>query len=472
MNGFVVWFTGLSGAGKSTLATLLAGALAARGVHVEVLDGDEVRTYLSKGLGFSREDRDTNVRRVGFVAKLLARAGACAITAAISPYRAIRDEQRAAIGRFVEVYCKAPIEALADRDPKGLYKKALAGEIENFTGVSDPYEPPLEPEVVLDTAGHTAAESLAELLARLEELGYLEPKRGPKLTAAWGGKLALARSPSDARGHVVARIEIDDDGHRLAAAVAFGLLSPMRGPSSEKDATKLAKEGRLESGVRWPLAFSLPVSGARGRASRGDLVELVASAGAPDGGLLLEVEEAYEREGRTFIAGEILVEPPRPVLSIRRDLASEGFATAAGMLVRAPLDDGARLLANVGLEARDRIVFFVASPVATASVESFVRERGLASRARVVPIPSLPVLDPDRDPLLSVIVLRNLGAGAALIDAPHGPDAAAPRDVLGEMHDVEIGIDILAAGPTRVVDGGGSVTARMAPVLFETGRRP
>src|SRR6476659_1033870 len=124
--GFVVWFTGLSGAGKSTLAAMLAGEISRRGVHVETLDGDEVRTHLSKGLGFSKEDRDTNVRRIGFVAKLIARSGACAMTAAISPYKAIRDDQRAAIGAFCEVYCECPVPALAARDPKGLYQKALA----------------------------------------------------------------------------------------------------------------------------------------------------------------------------------------------------------------------------------------------------------------------------------------------------------------------------------------------------------
>jgi adenylyl-sulfate kinase len=171
--GFVVWFTGLSGAGKSTLSALLAEELRRRGVHVEVLDGDEVRTHLSKGLGFSKEDRDVNIRRIGFVAKLLARAGACAITAAISPYREIRDEQRAQIGRFVEVFCAAPIDALAARDPKGLYKKALAGEIPHFTGVDDPYEPPLSPEVTLHTDRETKEESLAKILAKLESLGYV-----------------------------------------------------------------------------------------------------------------------------------------------------------------------------------------------------------------------------------------------------------------------------------------------------------
>lgn len=173
MPGFVLWFTGLSGAGKSTMSALVAEELRRRGVHVEVLDGDEVRTHLSKGLGFSKEDRDINVRRIGFVAKLLARAGACAITAAISPYREIRDEQRARIDRFVEVYCACPIDALAARDPKGLYKRALAGEIPHFTGIDDPYEPPLSPEVTLFTDRETREESLAKVLSKLESLGYV-----------------------------------------------------------------------------------------------------------------------------------------------------------------------------------------------------------------------------------------------------------------------------------------------------------
>ena len=150
-DGFAVWFTGLSGSGKSTLTSLLAARIRAHGVHVEVLDGDEVRTHLSKGLGFSREDRDTNIRRIGFVAKLLVRAGACVMTASISPYRETRDEQRRKIGRFVEVYLKCSIPVLTERDPKGLYKKALAGEIVNFTGIDDPYEEPEHPEV---TIGH------------------------------------------------------------------------------------------------------------------------------------------------------------------------------------------------------------------------------------------------------------------------------------------------------------------------------
>ena len=177
--GFVVWFTGLSGSGKSTLASLLASELPRRGVHVESLDGDVVRTHLSKGLGFSREDCDTNIRRIGFVAKLLARSGACAITAAISPYREVRDEQRRAIGRFFEVYCECPIEVLQQRDVKGLYARALAGEIKGFTGVDDPYEPPAAPELVVHTDREAPRESLDRIIAKLEELGFSSPRAGP-----------------------------------------------------------------------------------------------------------------------------------------------------------------------------------------------------------------------------------------------------------------------------------------------------
>src|SRR5271154_6225285 len=148
--GFTLWFTGLSGAGKSTLANLVADELRNRGHRVEVLDGDEVRTNLSKGLGFSKEDRDTNIRRIGYVCKLLARNGVIAISAAISPYRNVRDEVRKTHDRFFEVFVECPLDTLVERDVKGLYKKALTGEIKSFTGVSDPYEEPLRPELVLD----------------------------------------------------------------------------------------------------------------------------------------------------------------------------------------------------------------------------------------------------------------------------------------------------------------------------------
>jgi adenylyl-sulfate kinase len=173
--GFTVWFTGLSGAGKSTIAEMLYHEFQARGMKTEILDGDEVRKNLSKGLGFSKEDRDTNILRIGFVAGLLTRNGVATICCPISPYKAARDQVRSEIGSFVEVYVHATVDEIAEhRDPKGLYKKALAGEITNFTGVDDPYEPPENAELVLDTMVESPEESLARTLERLAELGYIE----------------------------------------------------------------------------------------------------------------------------------------------------------------------------------------------------------------------------------------------------------------------------------------------------------
>ena len=174
--GFTLWFTGLSGAGKSTLAGHVAAELRRRGLQVEILDGDEVRTNLSKGLGFSKEDRDTNIKRIGYVCKLLTRNGVVTISAAISPYRDIRDYNRQQIGRFIEVYVKCSIEELTRRDVKGLYKKALAGEVKNFTGVSDPYEPPLDPEITVDSERQSEAESIRTILDYLEGHGWISAR--------------------------------------------------------------------------------------------------------------------------------------------------------------------------------------------------------------------------------------------------------------------------------------------------------
>jgi adenylyl-sulfate kinase len=171
--GFTLWFTGMSGAGKSTVSAILENRLRSLGAKVEVLDGDVVRTHLSKGLGFSKEDRDTNIRRIGFVCDLLSRNGVIAIAAAISPYRETRDWVRAQVEHFVEVYAHCPLETLMDRDVKGLYKKALAGEIKEFTGISDPYEPPLNPEVRINTHVETPEESAGRIWAKLEELGLI-----------------------------------------------------------------------------------------------------------------------------------------------------------------------------------------------------------------------------------------------------------------------------------------------------------
>ena len=167
--GCTLWFTGMSGSGKSTLSGLLAARLRAMGARVELIDGDVVRTQLSRGLGFSKEDREENIRRIGFVCELLSRNGVIAIAAAISPYRAGRDEWRSRIPNFIEIYMHCPLEVLVERDVKGLYKKALAGEIPNFTGISDPYESPLAPEITIDSSKQSPEESVAAILRVLED---------------------------------------------------------------------------------------------------------------------------------------------------------------------------------------------------------------------------------------------------------------------------------------------------------------
>jgi len=182
MKGFTLWFTGLPCSGKSALAKGAEEVLLERGMKVEVLDGDVVRTNLSKGLGFSKEDRDTNIRRIGFVCHLLTRNDVVAIGAAISPYRQIRDENRTLIGRFVEVYCKCPIEVLKKRDVKGMYLKAERGEIKNFTGVSDPYEEPLKPEVIVETDKETVEQSVDKIIRTLELMGYIPPEEREEYT--------------------------------------------------------------------------------------------------------------------------------------------------------------------------------------------------------------------------------------------------------------------------------------------------
>jgi len=172
--GSVIWFTGLSGSGKTTIAQVVEEKLLDAGVPVEILDGDVVRENLSKGLGFSEEDRNTNIRRIAFVAHLLQRNGVFVITAAISPYKAIRDEARAMIKDFVEVYADAPLEVCEERDVKGLYAKARAGEIKGFTGIDDPYEAPDNAEVVAKTGEQSVEESAQQVIDKLVELKYLE----------------------------------------------------------------------------------------------------------------------------------------------------------------------------------------------------------------------------------------------------------------------------------------------------------
>jgi len=319
LSGFVVWFTGLSGAGKSTLGAMLAAELRTRGVHVEVLDGDEVRAHLSKGLGFSREDRDTNVRRIGYVAKLVARSGACAITGAISPFRAIRDEQRAAIPRFVEIFCSSSIDALAARDPKGLYRKALAGEIKGFTGIDDPYEEPLSPEVTVYTDRETKEESLAKIVGKLEELGFV-PRRGAvrqqslkERVSPHGGELVIRQIRGEAglaqmreRALALPVIDLDVESEMNLDLLGIGALSPLKGFMTSKDWLRVAREMRLENGLPWPTFVTLAASEEqaqaaldRGQAALRTRFDTIAG--------IIEISDVYQ--AKDLVAGRTISSP-------------------------------------------------------------------------------------------------------------------------------------------------------------------
>jgi len=259
--GFTIWLTGLSGAGKSTLARALETALRERQRHVEVLDGDEVRENLSKGLGFSKEDRDTNIRRIAYVARLISRSGGVAITAAISPYRSVRDEARVQIGSFVEVFVRCPLDVLVQRDVKGLYAKALRGEIANFTGVSDPYEEPLAAEVTVHTDVESVEESAERILSRLEALGYLAPANGQiaphggQLVNRLGSLAAFAdRLPGLPRLRLTARALSDLD------MIGVGAFSPLQGFLQQADYESVVERTRLANGLPWsiPVTLSAP----------------------------------------------------------------------------------------------------------------------------------------------------------------------------------------------------------------------
>ena len=281
-NGFTVWFTGLPCSGKSTLGRLVEHELEERRVHVEVLDGDEVRNRLSKGLGFAKEDRDENIRRISFVARAITRSGGVAIACAISPYTAIRDEARREIRNFVEVYVECPLDECIKRDVKGMYKKALAGEIANFTGISDPYEPPSEPEVVVNTGQEEPEESLQKILSALERLGYLtegtpsrlhrtdsmsQVQKGTKTVTpiSVGDELVNRDLQGDAReaalqdAHRFPRLDLDPETATDAVNIATGVFSPLEGFMGASDLRSVVHEGRLSSGIPWTIPIVLDV---------------------------------------------------------------------------------------------------------------------------------------------------------------------------------------------------------------------
>jgi adenylyl-sulfate kinase len=423
--GFVLWFTGLSGSGKSTLTTLVAAELRQRGVHVETLDGDEIRKNLSKGLGFSKEDRDANIRRLGFVARLISRSGACAITAAISPYREVRDEVRRGVARFCEVYCECPLSVLAKRDPKGLYEKAMRGELKNFTGVDDPYEAPLEPEVHLRTDQEQPQVSAARIVERLVELGFLEAARSEEhtLVSPYSGELETRLAPvSDtSQGVLTSRVDLDRDAELAVVGFALGLLSPMRGFMGSRDAFKVRGEQHLESGAPWPHPIIL----------KGGPVASNARVALCSGSTLLgwlQVAESWAArdDEEHCLGGDVTVErlpawagACRSVQVCRDELRGRGSSVALPLLDFPSLGDGDDHVARAALELNQHLLLLpVLRPEADARLlagTAALVERYLDSaRVSVVPIP-LPPGGSGTLPGFLTIYAQNLGAAKLLL---------------------------------------------------------
>ncbi len=498
--GFVVWFTGLSGAGKSTMANALAAELARQGRHAELLDGDEVRTHLSKGLGFSKEDRDTNIRRIGYVAGLVARSGGVAITAAISPYREVRDEVRAQTPGFVEVYMRCPIETLTERDTKGLYRKALAGEIANFTGVSDPYEEPLHAEVVCDTARETPAESLVKIIDSLERLGHLQRRVVERLPA--GDELNALR----AEARELPRLAIGERELSDLFMLASGGLAPLDSFMSAADYEAVITTGRLASGH----PFTIPIVLRAATSPTADRLALFVGD-QPVG--IIDVTNAYrtdhEAEARSVygtdddahpgvrvlknsgswaIAGGVVALAqaasgfpeydftPAQVRAVKND---RGWKTMVGFQTRNPVHRAHEYLQKVALETIDGLLLHplvgetksddIPASVRMNCYEELLRGYFPPERVLLATNPAWMRYAGPKEAVFHAIVRRNYGCTHFIVGRDHAGvgnyyDTYAAHRIFDEYTPGELGIEILRFEHTFYCsDCGGMASSRTCP---------
>lgn len=413
--GVTVWFTGLSGSGKTTIAKRVEAILQERGVAVERLDGDVVRQSLTRDLGFSKEDRDKNIERVTFVAKLLTRNGTLVLASFISPYKVTREYSRREIGEYVEVFVKASLDTLLERDVKGLYRKALAGEIQGFTGVNDPYEEPESPAVICDTDQESVEESVAKVIAFLEDAGYIEAaRRNGKVryvTASGGsGDRNSIPGPSIPHGGTLVNRELDGDSKSEARSraaslpqvrlqerelsdlemIGVGALSPLTGFMRRLDYDCVVDSMRLSDGLLWPLPVTLAVSTAQAQSlAEGREIALTDSGGRPVA--LMQVTELYgydkKREAklvfsttdeahpgvaRLYAQGDVLVGGPvwiidrpgqdefpdyrRTPNETRRIFDERGWKTVVAFQTRNPVHRAHEYLQKVALEGVDGLL--------------------------------------------------------------------------------------------------------------------
>ncbi len=498
--GFVVWFTGLSGAGKSTIANALAAELTRRGRHSELLDGDEVRTHLSKGLGFSKEDRDTNIRRIGYVARLVARSGGVAITAAISPYREVRDELRAQTPGFVEVYMRCPITTLADRDTKGLYRKALAGEIASFTGVSDPYEEPLHPEVICQTDRETPAQSLAKIIEALQRLGHLPREVRERLPQ--GDELQALR----AEARTLPRLEVGQRELSDLFMLASGGLAPLDSFMGAEDYESVVTTGRLAAGH----PFTIPIVLRAAVAPAADRIALFIGD-QPVG--ILDVTSAYSTDldaearsvygtddnahpgvrvlkdsGSWAIAGAVvaLAHPasgfpeydltPAQVRAVRD---ARGWRTMVGFQTRNPVHRAHEYLQKVALETVDGLLLHplvgetksddIPAAVRMSCYEELLRGYFPADRVLLATNPAWMRYAGPKEAVFHAIVRRNYGCTHFIVGRDHAGvgtyyDTYAAHRIFDEYEPGELGIEILRFEHTFYCSAcGGMASSRTCP---------
>ncbi len=499
-HGFVVWFTGLSGAGKSTIANAVQTELMRRGRHSELLDGDEVRTHLSKGLGFSKEDRDTNIRRIGYVARLIARSGGVAITAAISPYREVRDEVRAQTPGFVEVLVRAPLETLIERDTKGLYRKAIAGEIANFTGVSDPYEEPLRPEVICDTSTESVEQSVAKVLRALERLGHLPWSPFERLPS--GAELVELK----AQARRLPRLQVGQRELSDVFMLGAGALSPLDGFLGAEDYESVLERGRLGAGA----PFTIPIVLRSAQVPSGGRVGLFVGD-RPVG--ILEVVEAYEADprqealavygtdddahpgvrllmesGRWALGGEViaLARPssgfpdydltPRQVREVK---AQRGWATMVGFQTRNPVHRAHEYLQKVALESIDGLLLHpLVGETKSDDIPAAVRMRCYeellsgyypADRVLLATNPAWMRYAGPKEAVFHAIVRRNYGCTHFIVGRDHAGvgsyyDTYAAHRIFDQYSPGELGIDILRFEHTFYCSVcGGMASSRTCP---------
>jgi ATP sulfurylase/adenylyl-sulfate kinase len=509
--GLTIWLTGLSGAGKSTLAEQLVVQLRAEGRRVEILDGDAIRENLSKGLGFSKEDRDTNIRRIGYVAEMLTRNGVIVIVAAISPYRAVRDEVRARIGNFVEVHVDCSIDELVRRDVKGLYLRALAGEITHFTGVSDPYEAPLSPEVRIDSRTQTIEESLAAILEVVRggaglpgaqphggilKIRLVDEERAAELEAIAGGLPLIALDPWSTTD-----LEL----------LAGGGLSPLEGFMGSADLLMVRDHMHLASGAAWTLPILLPVSQEQAaKLQVGDSVAL-----SSDGVTLamLDVTEVYEYDRQRLaqevygtldlahpgvertlaqsgwaVAGpvEVIRLPEAPFqefrltpLETRRLFAERGWRTMVGFQTRNPVHRAHEYLQKVALEHVDGLLLHplvgetkgddISAATRMRCYEVLLEKYYPADRAALSVFPASMRYAGPREAVFHAIVRQNYGCTHFIVGRDHAGvgsyySSYAAQEIFDRFAPGEIGIEIMRFEHSFFCrDCGQMVTTRTCP---------